>query len=369
VPVVPFRLDGLRHLRKRLRRVRHLGPLAAVLAVVIAGILLQRPITTHLKTMLILSNEFPQVPVKPLRWISAPPIHEKLELESNGGRIVADLFLPGATLGTIRERSRPALILAMGIKTKEEDKPVLLRFAETMSRLGFAVLWPRREELERGVSLPEAPDTFVAGFRHLEGVDIIDRDRISMIGFSVGASIALVAAQDPAIADKLHALVFFGGYYDLADYFVSLATRTAALDGEVMPWDASDAAINHTIEILQEKDADTLLTVFNAPTREEAERRLRSVPIEERHGLSGMDPSGNMPRFQARIFILHDKADRYVPYVQSIKLRDAVPPDVEAAFLLIELFEHVQPGGGMSWETARNAAMLYGFVVEAIGYL
>jgi pimeloyl-ACP methyl ester carboxylesterase len=238
-----------------------------------------------------------------------------------------------------------------------------------MSRLGFAVMWPRREELERGVSLPEEPDTFIAGFRYLEAVDIVDRDRISMIGFSIGASIALVAAQDPAIADKLHALVFFGGYYNLADYFVSLATRTAALDGQIIPWDASDAAINHAREILQAKDAGALLEVFSAQTREEAGRLLRSVPIEEQHKLREMDPSANMQRFQARIFILHDQADPYVPYVQAIKLREALPPYVPETLLLVELFEHVQLGGDISWETVPNTGRLYGFVYETLGYL
>ncbi|SRR5581483_49349 len=213
----------LRHLRKRVQRVRALELVAVVLAVVVLGLLLQRPITAHLKALRLLSNEFPQVPVKPLDWITAPPVHQTLELESPGGRLVADLFLPSARFGSIRERSRPALILAMGIKTKEEDKPILLSFADTMSRLGFAVLWPRQEE--------------------------------------------------------------------------------------------------------------------------------RSVPIEEQHKLSGMDPSKSIQPFQARIFILHDKADPYVPYVQAIKLREALPPHTQETFLLLELFEHVQLGGDISWQT------------------
>ena len=41
------------------------------------------------------------------------------------------------------------------------------------------------------------------------------------------ASIGFVAAADPWIAEDVHAVVFFGGYYDALDYFVSLATRAS----------------------------------------------------------------------------------------------------------------------------------------------
>jgi hypothetical protein len=190
----------------------------------------------HVKATLLLLQALPQVPVKPLTVLSNAPVHQRIELASPHGPIVADLFRPVPRFGTIQPHTKPALVLALGVRTKPRDRTLVLSFAQTMSRLGYVVLWPRLQALDRGMPLLESPETFVLGMRYLKGVDLVDHHRITIFGFSVGASLALVAATNQQIAKEVHALVFFGGYYDIFSYLTSLATQTSSIDGKTVAW-------------------------------------------------------------------------------------------------------------------------------------
>lgn len=346
-------------------------PLACIVAMAVVGlgIVLRQPLTTHVKTLLLISQEFPQVPVKPLGALTAPPVHQKLTLSSQHGAINADLFLPAQRFGLVAPNSRPAVILAMGVKTREEDRPIILHFAETLGRLGFVVIWPRLAALDDGVALPEEPATLAEGFRYLEGLDLVDKSRISFVGFSVGSSTAFVAMADPQLADRVHALVFFGGYYDIFEYFVSIASRSLVMEGQEVPWEPAEGATSHVQEILKTKEADGILKIFDARTRAEAEALLRSAPQAEISGLGRYNPAEHRRSFTSRIFVLHDMSDPYVPYVESIKLHAALGDGVDKTFLLTNLFEHVQPKAGLSWQILAEARKLYGFIYQALSYL
>jgi len=219
--------------------------LAALLLLVGLDPLWQRPIQIHAKALLLLSQEFPQIPLKPLPRLTNPSVHEHLELESPHGKVVADLFLPTPRFGQERASAQPAVILAMGVRTQAKDRPLLLGFAETLSRLGYVVIWPRHETLDREEALPESPETFVAAFRHLQERNEVARDRISIVSFSVGASLGFVAAADARIADDVRALIFFGGYYDIFDYLVSIVTYGSAFNGQRITWYPDEEMIDY----------------------------------------------------------------------------------------------------------------------------
>src|SRR5688572_583340 len=113
--------------------------LAGLLLVVLAVLLWRRPLETHAKAMLFLSEQLPQVPLKPLHLVTSAPAHRTLELDSAHGTIAADLFVPTPRFGGAGRDPRPAVILAMGIKTKPQDRPLLLSVADSLSRLGYVV--------------------------------------------------------------------------------------------------------------------------------------------------------------------------------------------------------------------------------------
>jgi dienelactone hydrolase len=329
----------------------------------------QRWLVPHARTILLLSQELPQSPVRPLHLLTHQPRHEQLRLESSAGPIVADLFAPTRWFGPAEPGPRPAIVVAMGVKLSDHDRRVLLRFADTLARLGFVVLFPRLVALDQGVSRPEEPTTFIAAVRHLQATAEVDRTRISLLGISIGASTALIAASDPALADDVHAVIFFGGFYNVLDYVLSLATGTMVVDDRPLAWEPDPDAVGHMRQILEAKEATWTLGVFDAGGRDEAERRLGAAPDWELAELRRFSPAARTRDTHARVFVLHDRGDRFVPYTESIKLHCALPPERVEAFLLSSVFEHAQFKRGSSVEVVADLAALYGFVTRAFGYL
>lgn len=323
-----------------------------IFALIIVIALIISTLIPHLKSLLFVSEEFPQIPVKPLGMFTTKPNHEKIELETKNGKVIADIFQPGHTFGP--QYSRPAVIIAMGVKTSQKDKPIILHFANTMARLGYVTVWPRLEILDKGVSLNEEPETFVAAFQYLENAQSVDRTRISFVGFSIGSSIAFVAAADSRIADRVHSLIFFGGYFDIFDYLEKLATK--------QDWQPHEGAVSHVREILKTKKSETtakyIQTGGNADIEETEANQLKEISPREFVG-----------DLKAPIFILHEKADNYVPYTESVKLHDALSQKQVKKFHLANLFEHVQPKSGLAKETVAEFLKLYGFLAEVLKFI
>lgn len=334
--------------------------LLLLLVILLVGVIFQKQLATHLKIALFITEEFPQIPVKPLGILTANPQHEKVDFETSNGKVVADLFIPKA------QGKKPALIVAMGIKTAEDDKPLILKFSDTLSRLGYVVFWPRLKVLDEGVSLPEEPETFIKSFEYLSGQDFVKREKISFIGFSVGSSVAMKAAEDPTINDKVHGLIFFGGYFDVFDYYVSLSTKTTKLNGQILPWDPAPDAVDHAKGLLKTRGADRLIKIFEATSSAQAYNLIKGAPQDEIDGLKKYNPKEKPDQFKASIFILHDKSDTYVPYVESIKLDRALSQHPNKTFLITDLFEHVQPNRPIN---IGELVKLYGFLYKVFSFL
>ncbi len=346
--------------------------LALILLVALGALLLlvwHRPLITHARVVLLLTQELPQSPVKPLARLTPEPVHEPLRLETPHGPVVGDLFRPMQRSGFLPVPRRPALVLAFGMTLHEQDRPVLLGLARTLARLGFVVLWPRLEAVDQGAPLPEEPGTFAAAFRYLASLETVDRERISLFGFSVGASSALVAASDPSVADGVRTLIAFGGYFDLFAYLLSVATHSFEAEGQVVAWQPTEEVHKRLLPMLEAQTVHGVLRIFDASGRDEAVALLRAAPPEELAALRRLNPRDHIGRLRARIFILHDRGDSFVPHIESVKLRRALPEAQVGGFLLTNLFAHAQPKSGFSWQVARDIARLYGFVYGVIGSL
>lgn len=344
--------------------------LAGVLTIALAGLILAGPARSRVQAALLLAEVLPQSPVKPLRAFGSEPRHERIRFETVNGPAVGDLYVPTSRFGRIPPNSRSGVVLALGVQLPDEQNRQTLReFAETLAYLGFVVLWPRLEAIDAGAWQPEQPETFISGVRYLQGVEPVDSERISLLGFSVGASIALVAAGQAEAAEEIRSVIFFGGYYDVFTYLVSLATGTQVVAGQTREWQPSDDALRQMRAVLDESGASSIRRVFAADTREAAEEILHNTPAAEVERLQRLNPADHLSGLRATVFILHDRGDPYVPYGQSLRLRNALPAELRGEFLLSELFEHAQPGGQLSWDTVGEATALYGFVVAVLQHL
>jgi len=190
--------------------------IVALFFFIVLLLVLWKPILSAGKITLLITQEFPGIPVKPLNLLSKEPKVESVEFGKEDNKILGRLFLPR------NSEKYPAVILAMGLKTDEEGEKPLLSVSRSLARLGYVVLWPISEKVDKWEKKLEEPEVFAESFKYLKNHPLVDKEKISFFGISIGASIALVAAEDEQISDEVYAFVSFGGYYRLVDYLASV---------------------------------------------------------------------------------------------------------------------------------------------------
>jgi predicted esterase len=349
-------------------------------------------VVAAVKVVLLIAQEFPQIPVKPLNYISREPRVEPVEFGPENDRISGKLILPQG------DKKRAAIILAMGVKTDEEGERLLLDISKTLGRLGYIVLWPTSERLNKRERRLEEPRVFVESFKYLQNHALVKKERISYFGISVGASIALAAAQDEQINDEVHAFISFGGYYRLVDYLAAVATKKIIIDEQLIPWEpnkgtvkgikeaAIDFADENEKEVLRKallegealraeeklalsEKANFFLRIFELETPKRLEELLEKLDDESLRKIKRFSPDEKIEHFKARMFILHDKGDSAVPYVESRKLHQALKGKAESTYHESTLFDHVRPEGGFSLETLKELLGLFRFLQQVFMFI
>lgn len=314
----------------------------------------------------------PPAPFRLVDLISDAPRRERVTIDyqsRNGPRsIEADLYTPasgGAHAGVVFSMGAPPLPL---------DDGRLVRIAEDAARSGVVMLVPFSERLDELRIEPEEIDALVAEFQYVQRQPGVDPRRVGFFGASVGGSLALVAAADPRIADDVDHVVSFGGYFDVLSTFGALATRRIEYDGVDEAWSPKEHAeivmaeqlINHVDSVSDQALLERIFIDGEAATPQQlttlgpigrsaydflANRDPAAVPaLIDRlppaaiADLEYLSPKTNIHNVHAELFIIHDRADPYVPYTElrmfEAALRGGGP---KAHFDELRLFDHVQP--------------------------
>jgi acetyl esterase/lipase len=310
---------------------------------------------------------------RPIELFTDAPSRERvvIEYESRDGprEIEADLYTPQG------DGPFHAVVFSMGAPPLELDNERLVRIAEDSARSGVVMLVPFSERLDEHEILPEEIDALVAEFEYVQSLAKVDPQKVGFFGASVGGSLALVAAADPRIAGDVDHVVSFGGAYDALEAFGAIATHHityGGIDEEWTPrrhsatvmreqfiWALDDADDRELLErwFLDREPgtADELATLSPAgrDTYEFlANRDPRAVPAlvarlpaKTVDDMEYLSPRTSIDRVAAELFIIHDRADPFIPYTESRKLEDHLRgrDDIVAHFDELRLFEHVEP--------------------------
>ena len=136
------------------------------------------------------------------------------------------------------------------------------------------------------------------------------------------------------------------------DYLSSLSTNTIVLDKQTTRWQAAKSAVDHAQRTLEKEGL--LLNMFD-------KKNLLDPELAGR--LSRFSPDQNIDSVNAKIFILHEKSDTFVPYTESIKLKQALEEKGKSYdYHLANLFKHVQPKEGISVEMINEFSGLFVFL-------
>lgn len=124
-------------------------------------------------------------------------------------------------------------VVLHGLTYTGREHPSLLRFVRALAASGAAVLVPEIPEWRRLRPEPgHAVPTIQAAVLALEGRPEVQAGGVALIGFSFGATQALVAAADPRLHGHLAAVAAWGGYRDVPRLFHFGLTGRHELDGE-----------------------------------------------------------------------------------------------------------------------------------------
>ena len=128
-------------------------------------------------------------------------------------------------------------------------------------------------------------------------------------------------------------------------------------------------AVSYAKKLLQTAHAGDVARIFGVRTRARAEAILRAAPAPELAALRALSPTLHLKEFRTPIFILHAQGDSFVPYLQSVKLDQALPPTMVKAYLISDLFAHTHPKAIVSLDALQGALKLYGFLYDGLSYL
>ena len=325
-----------------------------------------------LRTASALASVVPGNPPTLLQLRPPPRVTTLAYTTRDGYELLADLYEPADA-----ERA-PAIVLVNGVVPEGRTYEPLVGFADGLARTGFVVLVPDALDYANYRVFPEDIGALVRGFQVLRDRPSVDPDRVGFIGFSMGGSLALVAAADPEIADQAALVATIGAYDSLDAMLRAVTTRSVQTDDGFQPYqpdgyvwlvtrntllsaipDAGDQeALFHLFSLeTPDPDPEVLpsydLAQLGAPARavyalftnrdpaavtDLMDRLRAAVP----GALESISPDAHVHRLQAPAALLHDRGDLYVPAQESRRLYDRLGERPDDQLALLDVIQHAQ---------------------------
>jgi pimeloyl-ACP methyl ester carboxylesterase len=150
--------------------------------------------------------------------------------------VVTEATLAG-TAGTIVRPGGPppwpALVFVNGATPDGRAHPMVLRLSEALARSGRLVHIPDLPGIAGGEL---SPATLAASIAYVEAVADAVEGRVALAGVSVGASLALLTASDPRLADRITVVACVAPYSDMANVMLLATTGMYRRDGRFEPY-------------------------------------------------------------------------------------------------------------------------------------
>ncbi|HSI99372.1 MAG TPA: hypothetical protein VLA59_03195 [Patescibacteria group bacterium] len=360
-----------------MRWLRRIGlTLLAILLLLTAW----EPTRVALQTAVMLPSMFGSGP-QPLPLLTKSPVRMSLPYRAvpGGEPDLAELWLPDwASV----ERPAGAILMVFGVNNLGRNHPAIERVADALARTGVAVLVPDSRTLLEGRLEVGEIGGVVDAFQLLAARPEVDRDRLGIFGFSVGGSLALLAARDPAIAGSVRWVNAFGAFADASTYLASVSAHAyRGPHDEEVAWTPTPLARQVYLRFMldQVRDADdrrdledafgqavrdgerppadaplrarlatdaarTVHDLLTAASLDAASASIDALPAESLAFIDAISPARRLSGLEADVHLMHETEDHHVPFVESRSLASALEPRGRlVAHTEFRLFDHVQP--------------------------
>lgn len=279
----------------------------------------------------------------------------------------ADLYVPPGP-------PAPGIVLALGALREGRRYPILESTARAIAACGFAVLVPELGRLRRLILGVDALDELVEATRYLPSLKGALDAPVGLIGFSLGGSLALLAAGDERVRERVACVAAMGSYFRLTDMLdaavsgftgprgttmtlaapsayaiaASLADRLAEQDRRVL-FDVIDRQPESPLEALSRLDSSSVgptgrlvLELLRTRDRKQRDSLIESVPGLAQL-MATLSPERVIDSIDVPTWVMHDERDQYVPFTEFRALREAAAGRDNFTFLGIRLLEHTEP--------------------------
>jgi dienelactone hydrolase len=364
------------------RRGRWAAGALLVVGLLWAALALAPAARAWLTTALLLPDLLDLGGPRPLVLVSSAPTREEVRLDGAS----ADLYRPAGG-----GRS-PGLVLTLGVHPLDKRDPIVVRLGQSLARAGLAVLIVQSDDLVADRITPAEPGHLVAAFERLAADPGVEPRHVGLFGFSAGASLAFLAATDERIAERVRLVGWLGGYADALELTEQVVGRR--YDGTAwQPHELTSYVFRkQLVDALPDPDERARLTAAYVadfgrgdpaaraalgPLGPDAARLVelfergdpalvRALPTALTDRLVALSPIRAVDRFRARVYLMHDRSDPLVPYVQTLELAGALGPGRVAVVETFDIFEHVQPTRPLAplafaaeaWKLARTVAAI-----------
>ncbi len=214
----------------------------------------------------------------------------------------------------------PALVLVHGLSPEGKDDARLREAAGLLARAGWSVAVPTVEGLTAMRLRPEDASAVSTTVKALHDAGY---HRVAVLGVSLGAGPALLAATEPEIAAGVSAVLALGGYASAVELLRYTLTGTYAHGGVSGRHRVQEAAIAQFARANTElvDEAGRRLVENRDPANLDA--LVRALPRPTRDLLDALSPGRALGGLRAPLFLVHGRQDPAVPFTESLRLEAA----------------------------------------------
>jgi dienelactone hydrolase len=328
--------------------------------------------------------------------LGEPISHTSQVISSQDGPVYLDIYAPTTPAPPI-PGAREGLVVIPGVGDNRAV-PQLINLMQSLARSGVVAVEMTTNTLMAYDLAPATPDAAVEATLYTQRLPGVGSNRVGLIGFSAGGSLACVAAADPRIRDTLAFVTAFGGYFNAETLLTDVGRRALSADGRVTPWPVTGVPVQTLANVIGDAlpagDATILRSGFNddgialtpadvarlSPSGQAAYHvlagdepdrvaaNIAALPPSLRTLLTGLSPSSAITNVHAPIYLLHDRNDLYVPYTESRAFAAALTrlghPHSYAEF---SIFQHVEVKSGLGiGQLARDGLSLFQILIRVM---
>jgi dipeptidyl aminopeptidase/acylaminoacyl peptidase len=323
------------------------------------------PIRATAKTAIFFLKVLPMLPSRPVDWVTATPVIEKVRYASRAGEAQGDLYRPPSP------GPHPAMLVCLGVVPFEVDHPQVPILGKALARSGFAALLYWSPAMRNFRLDPDDVEDIALAYRWLTDRPDVDPSRSGLLGTCVGGSFALMAAGNPLVRDQVAFVAEWAAYSSMWTFAQDIASATRRTGGSREPWQVDPLTrrvyVHSMTAVLETPEAEMLRAalaertgsvdiaalsedgraiypLLTAPNAEGAQEALERLPAKLRARLDALSPIRYLKNIRAPLItIAHDLDDAVIPIDESRRMRNALAGRAGVHYTELGVFQHMDP--------------------------